>query len=434
MRRLLYDDLLKWKDSEDRKPLILKGVRQCGKTYLLQEFGKQNYTDLAYFNFEGNKPLQERFENDLDVERIIAELGILRRKAIKPGETLIIFDEVQFCNNALTSLKYFCENLPQYHIACAGSLLGLALSGPLSFPVGKVNLLTLRPMNFYEFLLANGEKMLCDYLTQLPPTKRVSELFADKLENYLRCYYITGGMPEVVAKWIKTKDIVAAEEIQQRIIDSYELDFAKHAPAKDFPKLTMIRHSIPEQLARENSKFIFSHVKKGLRAKDLEDALEWLLNAGLVYKVAKIEKPAMPLSAYADRTFFKLYLADIGLLRKMSKLPAKALFEETPAYREFKGALVENYVLCELVKIHGDPPFYWKSANRAEVDFVSQFEMDIVPIEVKSERNKRAKSLAFYRKAYNPRIAIKATMDNVSGTDVKNVPLYLFWKLHEYLT
>lgn len=429
MERLLMTNLLEWKKSEGRKPLIVKGVRQCGKTYLLKEFGAKYYEDVAYFNFEGNKALQQRFENDLDVKRIVMELGIFRNKVIKPQKTLIIFDEIQFCNNALTSLKYFCEELPEFHVVCAGSLLGIALSKPLSFPVGKADFYTLRPMNYFEFLMAHNEEMLCDYLINLSASDKISDLFADKLENYLRMYYITGGMPEAVAKWVKTQDVKAVEEIQQKILDSYELDFAKHAPTKDYPKLSLIWRSIPEQLAKENSKFIFSQVKQGLRAKDLEDALEWLISAGLAYKVSKIEKPFMPLSAYADQTFFKLYMVDIGLLRKLSRLPAQAVLEKNDTFKEFKGALTENYVLCELVNNQNDVPYYWKSKNIAEVDFVAQFGMHIVPIEVKSERNLKAKSLAQYKKQYKPDISIKTSMSNVSGDEVKNIPLYMLWKI-----
>ncbi|GHS87532.1 ATPase [Synergistales bacterium] len=426
MKRNLIEYLIAWKERPDKKPLIIKGVRQCGKTYLLREFGERYYNDVAYFNFEGADALQSRFDGDLDVSRIIAELGILRKKAILPRETLVIFDEIQFCNRALASLKYFCENAPEYHIVCAGSLLGIALSKPLSFPVGKVEFLTLRPMSFYEFLLANGEEMLCEYLENLPLSDKISDLFMNKLEGYLRTYYIVGGMPEAVATWVVTKDVEKLEAIQQKILDSYELDFAKHAPIKDFPKLTAIWRSIPEQLAKENSKFIFSQVKKGLRAKDLEDALEWLLSAGLARKVAKIEKPFMPLSAYADQSFFKLYMADVGLLRKMSRLPATALLGKSEVYKEFKGALTENYVLCELVNLYGVSPFYWKSINTAEVDFIIQNEMDIVPIEVKSERNERARSLTEYRRKYEPRVSVITSMAYLGG---RHVPLYMLWNL-----
>lgn len=427
------DKLIEWKNRIDRKPLILKGVRQCGKTYLLKEFGEKHYPDTAYFNFEGNSSLNECFERDLDVDRIITELGVLRKKSIKPHDTLIIFDEIQFSNKALTSLKYFNENSPDYHIVCAGSMLRIALSQPLSFPVGKVDMLNLRPMSFYEFLIAHNEEMLIDYLNDLTPTDRISDILEDKLETYLHTYYITGGMPAAVNKWLATKDITAVDEIQQGILDSYELDFAKHAPAKDYPKLSLIWHSIPAQLAKENKKYIYSKVKQGLRVKDLEDALQWLLSAGLVYKIMKIEKPFMPLSAYADQSYFKLYMSDIGLLRKMAKLPAEALLKKSDTFTEFKGALIENYALCEIISVLDDIPFYWKSENIAEVDMVAQFGMDIVPIEVKSEHNDKSKSLSEYRRRYNPRISIITSMNNISGEQMKNIPLYLLWKTKDYI-
>ena len=433
MKRKLIDDLLAWKQNPRRKPLILKGIRQCGKTYLLNQFGKEHYDDVAYFNFEGNDTLQAHFERDLDVTRIISELGVLHRKAINPNSTLVIFDEIQFCNKALTSLKYFCENAPEYHIVCAGSLLGIALSKPLSFPVGKVDFLTLRPMNFYEFLLANNEEMLCNYLNEMHRNDKIAEVFSDKLEKYLKTYYITGGMPEAVSVWLATKDVSQLEIVQQRIIDSYELDFAKYAPSNEFPKLTAIWRSIPEQLAKENSKFIFSQVKQGLRAKALEDSLEWLISAGLAYKVMKIEKPFMPLSAYADQTFFKLYIADVGLFRLMSRLPASSILEQSDVFKEFKGALAENFVLCELIDINQNVPYYWKSGNTAEVDFVIQCESDIIPIEVKSNLSVRAKSLAQYKKKYVPRVSVITSMRQLSLRDTLEIPLYLLWKLKEFI-
>jgi predicted AAA+ superfamily ATPase len=433
VKRYLSDDLRRWKDSPARKPLLIKGVRQCGKTWLLKEFGRECYNDAAYFNFEGNAALSARFWGDLDVRRIISELGILRQQAIAPGETLVVFDEIQFCNQALTSLKYFCENAPEYHVVCAGSLLGVALSKPLSFPVGKVDFMTLRPMSFEEFLWANGEEMLCGHLQAMPAHEKVSDLFVERLETYLKNYYIVGGMPEAVQTWLDAKDLQALERVQQSILDSYELDFAKHAPPKDFPKLAAIWRSIPLQLAKENSKFIFSQVKQGWRAKDLEDALEWLLGAGMVHKVTKIEKPFMPLSSYEDQALFKLYLSDVGLLRKMAGLPAAAILEKSDTFREFKGALAENYVLCELLHSVEQSPFFWRSGNTAEVDFILQHGLDIVPLEVKSERNDKAKSLAEYRKKYSPRVAVKITMQNVGGGDVRKVPLYLLWQLEKYL-
>ena len=433
MKRVLMDKMRLWKDSEHRKPLIIKGVRQCGKTWLIKEFGANFFDDAAYFNFEGNEALVNRFEHDLDVTRIITELGVLRRKAIHPGKTLIIFDEIQFCNRALTSLKYFYENEPEYHIICAGSLLGLSLNKPLPFPVGKVEFFTMYPMNFFEFLLANGEEMLCDYLQKLKTNEKIPEIFAEKLENYLRTYYITGGMPEVVDTWIRTKDSEITEMVQQQILDSYQLDFARHAPPKDFPKLAAIWRSIPLQLSKENTKFIFSQIKKGFRAKDLEDALEWLISAGLVCKVTRIEKPSIPVSAYADQTFFKLYLCDVGLLRKMANLPAGYILQKNNDYKEFRGAMAENYVLNEMMNLFQTDWFYWKSGNTAEIDFIVQHETCIIPVEVKSDRGNKAKSLAEYRKKYNPKISIKTSMKNINNGDVLQIPLYFLWQLKKFL-
>lgn len=430
LKRLIINKLIEWKNRKDRKPLVLKGVRQCGKTYILNEFGKENYDEIAYFNFEGNSALAERFEQDLDPERIIMELGILNGKTIKPKKTLIIFDEIQFCNKALTSLKYFYERTPEYHFACAGSLLGITLSKPLSFPVGKVDFLTLRPMSFNEFLLANNEEMLINYLDKLNITSGIPQMFSVKLITLLKTYFITGGMPEAVAKWIETKSVSEVERIQDAILNSYELDFAKHAPTTDFPKLLLIWKSIPGQLAKENGKFIYGHVKAGARAKEFEDAMQWLISAGMVYKVCKVEKPFMPLSAYAEQGYFKLYMSDIGLLRRMSRLPASSIYEDFLHYKEFKGALTENYVLCELVNPLGDIPFYWKSGNTAEVDFIFQLNEKIIPVEVKSSTNVKARSLSVYRQKYKPDISIRVSMLNIHrDNDLLNIPLYMLWKL-----
>lgn len=426
MERTLIYELLVWKEKENRKPLVLKGVRQCGKTYLLKDFGNRYYDNVAYFNFEETDSLISVFEKDYDTKRIILELELFLGKSIKPGATLIILDEIQECGRALTAMKYFCENAPEYHIVCAGSLLGIALQKQLSFPVGKVDFLTLYPMSFSEFLRACGSETLADYIENFKKGDTVPEPIGDKLTTFLRQYYITGGMPEVVSTWQKTNNIEEVERVQQNIINSYELDFAKHAPTKDFPKLTAIWRSIPEQLAKQNTKFIFSHVKKGWRSKDLEDALEWLIAAGLVYKVCKIEKPFIPLSSYADDTSFKLYMADIGILRKLSKLPYEVILDATPNYKEFKGSLTENYVLCELVKSVDETLYYWSSGNTAEVDFILQSGSEIVPVEVKSERNVKARSLAEYRKKYTPKYSVKTSMKNeTNGEEVLNVPLYL---------
>ena len=430
MKRNVINELVKWKSRTDRKPLILKGVRQCGKTYILKAFGKKYYDEVAYFNFEGNPALAERFEQDLDPMRIIMELGILTKKLIKPQTTLVIFDEIQFCNKALTSLKYFYEQTPEYHIVCAGSLLGIMLSKPLSFPVGKVDFLTLRPMSFYEFVIANDEQMLLEHLEKANTSVPVPQIFADKLITLLKTYYVTGGMPEVVGKWIDTKDISEVERIQDIILNSYELDFAKHAPTTDFPKISLIWKSIPDQLAKENGKFFYGHVKPGARAKDLEDAMQWLVSAGMAYKVCKVEKPGIPLSAYSSVSHFKLYMSDVGLLRRMSRLPASAIFEDSILYSEFKGALTENYALSELINIQGEVPYYWKSGNTAEVDFVAQFDEKIIPVEVKASINVKSRSLGVYRKKYLPKVSIRTSMLNLKkDDDLVNVPLYMLWAI-----
>lgn len=434
MDRVLIRDLIKWKNDSARKPLILKGVRQCGKTYLLKEFGRKCYEDVAYFNFEETESLSGVFEKDFDVSRILFELGLFAGKTLTPGKTLIILDEIQECGRALTALKYFCENAPEYHIACAGSFLGIALRSNLSFPVGKVDFLTLYPMSFYEYLCALGFGQLTDHLENFHIGSALPEAVGDKLSLLLKQYYITGGMPEVVRSWRDTQSIEKVEQIQQAIINSYELDFAKHAPVRDFPKLTAIWRSIPEQLAKENTKFIFSHVKKGLRSKDLEDALEWLIAAGLVYKVRKIEKPSFPLSSYSDDTVFKLYLADVGILRKLSKLPYEVVLNATEAYREFKGSLTENYVLGELVKSVTAEAYYWSSGNTAEVDFVIQSGAEIVPIEVKAEKNVKARSLAEYRKKYLPKYSVKTSMKHdAGGEEVINLPLYMIASVKNFI-
>ena len=424
---------MEWKNKSSRKPLILKGVRQCGKTYLLKEFGKRYYDDTAYFNFEEIEALKAVFEKDYYTKRIVFELGLHCGKTIQPGTMLLFFDEIQECGRAITAMKYFCENAPEYHIVCAGSLLGIALQKQLSFPVGKVDFLTLYPMSFIEYLRAGEEEAVANYIEQYKKGDALPAVVSEKLELLLKQYYVTGGMPEVVETWFRTKSIEQVENVQQAIINSYELDFAKHAPAKDFPKLSAIWRSIPEQLAKENTKFIFSHVKKGWRSKDLEDALEWLIGAGLVYKVCKIEKPYIPLSSYADDTSFKLYMADVGILRKLSKLPYEVVLDATSHYREFKGSLTENYVLCELTQSVDDTAYYWSSGNTAEVDFIIQSGVEIVLIEVKSEKNVKARSLAEYRKKYEPKYAVKTSMKSeTGGEEVLNIPLYMISQLDSF--
>lgn len=425
MQRSIVSDLDRWKSRTDRKPLIVRGVRQCGKTWLLKDWGRKNFSDVAYFNFESAVDLSECFAGDLKPQRILTELGVYNGRKLLPQTTLIILDEIQFCPRALTALKYFYEQTPDYAIACAGSLLGISLAQPQSFPVGKVEFLTLYPLSFEEFLSAQGQGPLLEYLEGQPLGSPLPELFAGQLEGLLKNYYLTGGMPEVVTRWVENHDLEEVERIQDQILGAYELDFAKHAPAADFPKLSLIWKSIPDQLARAPGKFFFGHAKPGARAKDLEDALQWLLSAGMAFRVCRIEKPGIPLSAYSESQFFKLYLSDCGLLRRLAKVPAAAILGEAPLYAEFKGALTENYVLNQLVTTFGEVPYYWQSGNTAEVDFLLALGNRIVPIEVKSSTNVRSRSLALYRERYQPELAVRLSMRNAKEQDgLLNLPLY----------
>jgi predicted AAA+ superfamily ATPase len=433
LKRMLIDRLLQWKESPRRKPLILKGVRQVGKTWLLREFGRLAYDDVAYFNFENNKALSERFQHSLEPESLITELGIIRGKVIQPGRTLVILDEIQFCSEAITSLKYFQESAPEYHIVTAGSLLGIAMARPTSYPVGKVDVMTLRPMSFYEFLLANGEDLLVEHLArEVTQPTALGPLLTSRLLDYLKAYYITGGMPEAVSVWLATKDVGELDTVQRNILDLYALDFAKYAPASDIPKLSMIWNSIPGQLAKERGKFVYGMLKEGARAKAFEDAMMWLQNAGMVFKVHRIEKPGVPLKAYAKDAHFKLYGPDIGLLRRMAGLSARSITEQDPLYQEFKGVMAECFCLQEILTILDDVPFYWASGNQAEVDFVVQIAGAIVPIEVKSADNLRARSLTEYRRKYGPMVSVKASQADLTYADgVLVCPLYLLWKMPE---
>ena len=431
MQRVLMDKLIKWKENPHKKPLILQGVRQCGKTYLLKEFGARFYTDVFYCKFDEDASLAGFFEQNLDPRRIIKDMSVFRNKDIKPQTTLIVFDEVQSCGKALTSLKYFYEDAPEYHIIAAGSLLGVAIPKGTSFPVGKVEFLTLFPMNFYEFLLAQNE-MLANTLKESSFEDSVWQTFRLLLEEKYRDYQVVGGMPEAVQCWVDSQSIEGVENIQTQIIKSYENDFAKYAPISYFPKLSAVWNAIPSQLAKDNRKFIFSQVKKSWRAKDLGDALEWLIRSGLVYKVENIEKPYFPISAYANHTFFKLYMSDIGLLRRMANLPASVLFDKTENYKEFKGAMAENFVCCELKRIYEKDIYYWtaEGTGKAEVDFIIQDEAHIIPIEVKAGTASRARSLKQYCMKFNPEKSVLTSLDY----DKKNVlPLYAFWNLKQWI-
>ncbi len=437
----MYDTLLKWKDRGDRKPMIIEGIRQCGKTWILKHFGEAEFKDIAYFNFEYDDRLHRIFEGDLNVSRIIKDLGILRNKSIQSGTTILILDEIQICPRAITSLKYFCENLSELHVAAAGSLLGVAVAQMgknVSFPVGKVQTLRMYPLNFPEFLLAKDEELLYEYLNNLSRDEEISPVFTGKLEEAYREYLITGGMPEVVNSWINNHDIGLVETLQSDILSNYEKDFVKYASVSEFPKFTLIWNAIPAQLAKDNQKFIFAHVKQGMRARDLEDSLQWLISTGLIYKVEKIERPSIPVTTYGDITYFKIYFSDVGLLRRMSKFPADVVFDTSSLTADMRGILTENFVLTELIASDFQRPFFWKSGGTAEVDYIIQEGVDVVPIEVKSARRTRSRSLAEYRKKYRPRIAVRTSLKNIARHSdeygvVLEIPLYLLWRLKAYL-
>ena len=436
LERMLMQDLIKWKDDPGKKPLVVQGVRQCGKTYLIEEFAKRHYDDVAYYRFDKDAKIKKYFEQDLDPRRIIKELGFLRGKTIKPQETLVVFDEIQECGTAVTSLKYFCEDAPEYHVISAGSLLGVALKKGTSFPVGKVEFLTLYPMNFYEFLHAQNE-LLAEELKAGSFDDSIWKSFRSELLEKYRDFHAIGGMPEAVQIWLDTGNIEEAEKKQDEILLGYQKDFAKYAETKDYPKISAVWQSIPSQLGKENRKFIFSQVKKGWRAKDLEDSLHWLINAGLVYKVERIEKPKYPISSYADHTFFKLYMSDIGLLRRHADLPAAVVFDDALEYKEFKGAMAENYVACELKVMYGKTRdkslYYWtaEGSGKAEVDFIVQDDgKHIIPVEVKSGTAKRARSLTQYCMKFSPEKSVLTSLDEMTQ---RNMPLYTFWKFREWI-
>jgi predicted AAA+ superfamily ATPase len=432
MKRLITDELLKWKNDKGRKPLLLEGVRQCGKTYILKEFGKQNYKNTVYINFEDTPKLGDIFEQNLDPKRIVEDLGIILREKINPGSTLIIFDEIQDCNRALTSLKYFCEDAPEYHVAGAGSLLGVLTSKPHSFPVGKVDRLKMGPMCFKEFLLANSEEMLVEHIEKNNPTEKLSDPLANRLKRYLDQYFAIGGMPAVVESWTKEKDIEKVEKILDTIINDYTKTFSKHAPEL-LTKLMLIWKSVPIQLAKENNKFIFGHVKTGQRSKDLEDALEWLIDAGFVHKVTKADKPEVPLPMNVDPTSFKIYLADVGIFRKMADLPPSFSFGSDKKFHIYRGAASENFVLNELIASTGKTPYYWRSQYDAEVDFVIQMGLEAVPIEVKAGGGK-ARSLSEYIGLFSPKVAVTASSHSGRSGIVSSIPLYLAWRIPDHVS
>ena len=438
MKRNTLNQLLKWKDKRNRKPLLMTGVRQCGKTYIMKEFGQQEFEDMAYFNFDGNEGLKSVFEFDFDVERILDELSIAHDKKIIPGKTLVVFDEIQDCPRAIQALKYFCENLSELHLIAAGSLLGVALRKEgISFPVGKVDRLEMYPMSFEEFVIADGGEKYIQGLKKLAFEREIPELYTVPLEKYLKNYYIVGGMPEAVQTWVDTHDFKEVEIVQDQILKDYADDFGKHTTPDTATKARLIWDAIPAQIAKDNNKFIFSHVKKGARAKDLEDALEWIANAGIAYKLCLVETPELPLSSMADSTYFKVYMADVGLLRRKSNVNYRTILQGDAAYIQFKGALTENYVLTQL-KAMGISGYFWRTKADAEVDFITDYEGVMIPIEVKAADNTKAKSLHLFCKRYEPKMAVKTSLknvgDNMDGeTRVWSIPLYALFRLKEYI-
>lgn len=431
MERFAMEQLKKWNSRKNRKPLILKGARQVGKTWLMKEFGRTHFKYTAYVNFDNNKNMANVFEGDYDIARILMAINIETGVKIHPGETLIIFDEIQECPKAIASLKYFCEEAPEYAVIAAGSLLGVAIHKGVSFPVGKVDTLELNPLSFREFLRAIGEEGLAELIDEV--NIPLIESFREKYIDWLKKYYFIGGMPEVVSSFVAERDFTEVRRIQRRIIEMYEADFSKHTSTNELPRIRMVWNSIPMQLAKENKKFFFGKIKEGARAKDFEIAIEWLLDCGLIKKVYNVSKPAMPLKAYIEFAAFKLYLLDVGLLAAMSELDAKSILDGNAIFVEFKGALTEQYVLQQLIADTEFTPYYYsETKSEGEIDFLIQKGTDIVPIEVKAEENLKAKSLRVYCDKFKPQMAIRTSMSNYREQDwMVNVPLYVLDKYLE---
>ena len=424
MYREKMKELEEWKNSKDRMPLIIRGARQVGKTWIMKEFGKNNYKKVAYVNFDGNTRMVRLFEGDFDIDRIIQGLKIETQVDIDSENTLLIFDEIQEVPKALTSLKYFCENARQYHILAAGSLLGVALHEGTSFPVGKVDFIDLYPLNFQEFLLAIGEEKLVNILNE--KDWDLINIFKDKFISYLREYYFIGGMPEAVNKYIETKDYKKVRNVQLKLLQAYEEDFSKHAPNDIVPRLKMLWNSIPAQLAKENKKFIYGLIKEGARAKEYELALSWLIDCGLIYKIDRVTKPNIPLIAYQDTSAFKLYILDVGILGAMTRIDEKILLEGNEIFTEFKGSFTEQFVLTELKSNKDIPIFYWSAEKAtAEIDFVIQLGTNIIPIEVKASENLQAKSLKTFIEKYKTTKNVRTSMSNYRKEEkIINIPLY----------
>ena len=423
MKRNILTDLIKWKESYSRKPLILNGARQVGKTYILQEFGRLCYNNVAYFNCDRNKTLNNIFEQDYDTSRIVRSLSALTGFHIEQGKTLIIFDEIQENPIILNSMKYFCENAPEYHIAVAGSLLGISLHDNVSFPVGKVDMLKMYPMTFDEFLLAIRKDEYVELLRS--GDKEIIDTLSIQLIDCLRQYYYVGGMPAVVKEYATSGNLQTVRTIQKQILFDYRRDFSKHAPNLEVPRINVVWDSIPAQLAKENRKFIYGIIKKGARASEFEKAIQWLIDAGLVYRVNRATAPIMPLKFYEDLSAFKLFILDVGLMGAMTDTPAEAIIIGDNIFREYKGAFTELFVYTQLVKFN--IPIYYYSSNdsRVEIDFLAQIGTKIIPIEVKAEVNVKSKSLRTYIDKHTKLKGLRLSMQPYSDQGwMENIPLY----------
>ena len=423
MQRTVMKKLKEWKTKRNRKPLILKGARQVGKTWLMKKFGVDCFKNVAYINFDSDVRMRQIFEDDYDISRILRMINIETGVKIRPEETLIVFDEVQEAPKAISSLKYFCENAPEYAVIAAGSLLGVAIHEGVSFPVGKVETLEIHPMSYREFLLAMGEEGLADLLEK--KEYAIIRTFADRYIHWLKLYYYIGGMPEAVNDYAENGDVTSVREIQKQILELYEQDFSKHTPDTELARLRMVWNSVPLQLAKENKKFFFGHLKQGARAKDFELAIEWLLDCGLIGKVYRVEKPAVPLKAYVDFSAFKIYLLDVGLLGAMSDLDARTILEGSQLFTEFKGALTEQYVYQQIIAETEYTPYYFSANSHTEIDFLVQKEGSVAPVEVRAEENVKAKSLQAYCRKYQPPYAVRTSMTDYREEDwMVNLPLY----------
>lgn len=423
MERFIMDELVKWKTKKKRKPLIIHGARQTGKTWIMQEFGKRYFDTCIYINFENNERMKNTFEQDYDIKRILTALKIEANQSFQAENTLLIFDEIQEVPKAMTALKYFYENAPEYNIVAAGSLLGMSLHAGTSFPVGKVEFLHLYPLNFREFLTALNEDALADLLIQ--NDFALLNTFRTKYIELLKKYYYIGGMPEAIMTFIETDDMREVRKVQNELLLYYESDFSKHAPVEQYPRIQMVWNSIPAQLAKENRKFIYGIIREGARAKDYEIAIQWLMDYGLVHKSYRINKPGLPLISYMDQSSFKMFMLDIGLLAAKGELSAKTLLEGNRIFEEFKGALTEQFVAQEFVSNQHKLYYYASNNSSGEIDFMIQKEEHVIPIEVKAEENLRAQSLKAYCKKYEPEIVIRASMSAYRKEDwMCNVPLF----------